>query len=300
MPDWVADLNEAVAAGPAAMVSILATEGSTPREAGVRMIVGADRVWGTIGGGNLEFQAIAQARAALARRPGAWRVQDYPLGPLLGQCCGGRVRLLVEHLDPARLDWTRDARNGRLLVSRLLDDAVERSVRDDGSPARPPARGPAIEAGCVVVERIGPPQAPLLIFGAGHVGKAIARAATGLPFALAWFDSRPDVAGPVCLAQDELLALARQAGPEAAILILTHDHALDYQLVRAALEGSAGFVGLIGSRTKRARFASRLRKDAPNADTACLVCPIGLPSIAGKAPEVIAISTLAQLLSLRS
>jgi xanthine dehydrogenase accessory factor len=300
MPDWVADLNEAVAAGPAAMVSILATEGSTPREAGVRMIVGADRVWGTIGGGNLEFQAIAQARAALARRPGAWRVQDYPLGPLLGQCCGGRVRLLVEHLDPARLDWTRDARNGRLLVSRLLDDAVERSVRDDGSPARPPARGPAIEAGCVVVERIGPPQAPLLIFGAGHVGKAIARAATGLPFALAWFDSRPEVAGPVCLAQDELLALARQAGPEAAILILTHDHALDYQLVRAALEGSAGFIGLIGSRTKRARFASRLRRDAPDADTTRIVCPIGLPSIVGKEPEVIAISALAQLLSLRS
>ena len=300
MSDWVAYLKEAVAAGPAAMISILATEGSTPREAGVRMIVGADRVWGTIGGGNLEFQAIAQARAALALPPGAWRVQDYPLGPLLGQCCGGRVRLLVEHLDPAGLAWTGDARDGRLLVSHFLPGAVERSVRDDGSADRPPARGQSIEAGGVILERIGPPRSPLLVFGAGHVGTAIAKAATGLPFTLAWFDSRPDAAGPVCLASDDLLALARQAAPEAAILIFTHDHALDYQLVQAALEGSARFIGLIGSRTKRARFVSRLRRDAPDADATRIVCPIGLPSIAGKEPEVIAISTLAQLLSLRA
>src|SRR3954467_8756703 len=99
MADWVTQAGQALQRGPAALVTILATEGSAPRGPGARMVVTSTGLAGTIGGGALEHQAMAQARAILAHPPGSWRVQDYPLGPLLGQCCGGRVRLLVERLD---------------------------------------------------------------------------------------------------------------------------------------------------------------------------------------------------------
>ena len=99
MADWTSHARDALRQGPAALVTILATEGSAPRGPGARMVVTGAGLAGTIGGGALEHQAMAQARAILALAPGSWRVQDYPLGPLLGQCCGGRVRLLVERLD---------------------------------------------------------------------------------------------------------------------------------------------------------------------------------------------------------
>src|ERR687890_823564 len=98
MDDWTQHAREALLQGPVALVTILATEGSAPRGPGARMVVTEAGLAGSIGGGALEHQAIAQARAMLALPPGSWRIQDYPLGPLLGQCCGGRVRLLVEHL----------------------------------------------------------------------------------------------------------------------------------------------------------------------------------------------------------
>src|SRR3954467_4871392 len=99
MADWTAQAREALREGPAALVTILATEGSAPRGPGARMIVTEKGLKGSIGGGKLEYQATEQARSILAHPPGSWRVQDYPLGPLLGQCCGGRVRLLVERLE---------------------------------------------------------------------------------------------------------------------------------------------------------------------------------------------------------
>src|SRR5687768_14560543 len=99
MAEWVRQAREALDQGPAALITILATEGSAPRRAGARMSGTETGLAGTIGGGRLEHQATAQARAILALEPGSWRVQDYPLGPLLGQCCGGKVRLLVERLE---------------------------------------------------------------------------------------------------------------------------------------------------------------------------------------------------------
>jgi len=138
------------------------------------------------------------------------------------------------------------------------------------------------------------------MFGAGHVGKAIAARAEGLPLHLAWYDSRPEAAetpGVVLAEEDSAVACAGSAGRDAAVVILTHDHGLDYRLTAAALAGRARFVGLIGSKTKRARFVSRLAADG--IDAARLTCPIGLPGIEGRQPEVIAIATLAQLLMLR-
>jgi xanthine dehydrogenase accessory factor len=292
MADWTAQACAALQQGPAALVTILATEGSAPRGPGARMVVTETGLAGTIGGGALEHQALEQARAILAHSPGSWRVQDYPLGPLLGQCCGGRVRLLVEHL--------ADVPEGDGPYEVQLSETVRRST----AVARPvtlPARGPKPEAGARFVEPDEGDRLPVLMFGAGHVGKAIAMRAEGLPLHLAWYDSRPETAGTpgVVLADEEsMTACAGSADAEAAVVILTHDHGLDYALTAAALASPARFVGLIGSETKRARFLSRFDKDG--IDHARLTCPIGLAGLKGKEPETIAIATLAQLLSLRS
>lgn len=307
MSDWTSHAREALEQGPAALVTILATEGSAPRGPGARMVVTQAGLAGTIGGGALEHQAATQARAILAHPPGSWRVQDYPLGPLLGQCCGGRVRLMVE-----RLESVPDG-EGPFEVS--LSDRVERGLFPGES--RGPvtdsdldpglrrgtigARGPLPAAGARFVEPAETDLLPVTMFGAGHVGRAIAARAQGLPLHFAWHDSRPEAAetaGVVLADEAAMVACAGQASEGAAVVILTHDHALDYRLTAAALGSRARFVGLIGSRTKRARFLSRLAADG--VDTARLTCPIGLLGIHGKEPEVIAIATLAQLLTLRS
>ena len=300
LEDWRAAALAALARGAVAKVSILAVAGSTPREACTHMLVTADEIIGTIGGGNLEFQAVAQARAVLGHPRGTWRVQDYPLGPLLGQCCGGRVRLLVEHLDDHDTAWLRaPAPPGARLVSQFESGRISRHVAPPGESTPLTAQGPSPVAGTQIIEPLTPPAYPVLLFGAGHVGQAISRACVGLPLALSWFDSRPELAGQPGLAilpEPELLAQAARAPASSAVLILTHDHGLDYRLAAAALGGAAGFVGMIGSKTKRARFASRLT--AAGGAAARLVCPIGLPGINGKEPAVIAIAVAAQLLML--
>jgi xanthine dehydrogenase accessory factor len=304
--DWKAQAREALLQGPAALVTILATEGSAPRGPGTRMVVTERGLAGTIGGGALEHQAAAQARALLGHPPGSWRVQDYPLGPLLGQCCGGRVRLLVERLD--------EIPDGEGPFEITLSDRVERQpLPGEGrgpDPCSAPlgpglrrgtigARGPLPATGTRFVEPADGDRLPVLMFGAGHVGKAIAMRAEGLPLRLGWYDSRPEAAETpgVMLADEEAMAAcAGSAGSDTAVVILTHDHGLDYRLTAAALASEALYVGLIGSETKRARFLSRLAKDG--VDATRLTCPIGLPGPRGKEPEVIAIATLAQLLML--
>ncbi len=302
MMDWLEQLPRLAAQGPVAMVSVLATEGSAPRGAGTRMLVTADGEHGTIGGGALEFRAVEQARAVLAHAAGTWRVQDYPLGPLLGQCCGGRVRLLIEHVDPDALGWLDEAAEGRVLVSQLRPGAVERQV-SDGPAMALSARGDRPREGSRLAEVIGAVRRPLYLFGAGHVGLAIARHADGLPLRLAWFDTRPvfaSVAGVAVVPESGIAQCVAEAPDEAALVILTHDHALDYTLTRAALmRPPLAFTGLIGSQTKRARFMARLEREGVSADArARLTCPIGLPGVTGKEPDVIAVALLAQLLQL--
>jgi xanthine dehydrogenase accessory factor len=252
------------------------------------MVVTGDGLRGTIGGGALEWRVIQQARAILALPPGSWRVQDYPLGPLLGQCCGGRVRVLLERLDAGAIQWIQDFQQGEAIVARLGTDAITRRHAGTKKPE-----------GKEFLEPIETTGFPLILFGAGHVGRAIADRIPGLPLQLAWFDSREDAAdwpGVLHAQEAEMVGCARTAPADAAILIVTHDHGLDYRLTAAALEGHAGFVGLIGSATKRARFLSRLSKE--DIDASRLTCPIGLPGVTGKEPAVIAIAALAQILSL--
>jgi xanthine dehydrogenase accessory factor len=303
MIDWLARLRDVPAHQPAGMISILASEGSSPRGAGTRMLVTAEKLYGTIGGGQLEFRAVEQARAILAHPPGTWRVQDYPLGPLLGQCCGGRVRVLIEHLDPATLGWVADAAEERVLVSKLLPGAIARHIENDVLPTPLAARGDRPREGAWFAEIIGQYRRPLYLFGAGHVGQAIARHAENLPFRLAWFDTRPvfeTIRGVAIVAESSIDQCVAEAPDDAAIVILTHDHAIDYRLTRAALGREAvAFVGLIGSATKRARFFGRLERDGLSAEARDrLSCPIGVAGVVGKEPDVIAIATLAQLLQL--
>jgi len=293
MADWTVLAREALQQGPAALVTILATEGSAPRGPGARMVVTKTGFKGTIGGGALEHQSMAQARAILALEPGSWRVQDYPLGPLLGQCCGGRVRLLVEHLESVP--------DGEGPFEVTLSDHVERRLPQAERPGTMEARGPLPTAGARFLEPVETDCLPVFLFGAGHVGRAIVERAAGLPLAIAWYDSRREMAenSRVVLADEAAMVAQAAATPEgSAVVILTHDHGLDYRLVAAALVSRAGFVGLIGSKTKRARFLSRLAGDG--VDAARLTCPIGLPDIDGREPEVIAIATLAQLLMLKN
>jgi xanthine dehydrogenase accessory factor len=303
MIDWQTWLRDIAGREPAALVSIVASEGSTPRGVGTRMVVTSVRQFGSIGGGKLEFCAIEQARALLGHATGTWRVQDYPLGPLLGQCCGGRVRLLLEHIDADRLEWLGDAAEGCVLFSTLLPDRVERHVSKEAVPvshAPPPARP---EAGFRFAEILGQYQRPVWLFGAGHVGQAIARHAENLPLRLAWFDTRPvfeSITGVMIVPETGLEQCIAEAPDDAAILILTHDHGLDYRLTKAALERDAtAYVGLIGSATKRARFHGRLDREGIGPERReQLTCPIGLPHIRGREPDVIAVSTIAQLLQL--
>ncbi|MEC3909782.1 xanthine dehydrogenase accessory protein XdhC [Sphingobium sp. CR2-8] len=305
MSEWLDWLRATVGKKSGALVSIVASEGSAPRGAGTRMLVTDDALYGTIGGGQLEYRAVEQARAILAHPPGHWRVQDYPLGPLLGQCCGGRVRLLIEHLDPATMDWLADAADERILVSTFMPDRVERYVNDHALPSSLSARGDRPRAGDSLAEIIGQHCRPVYLFGAGHVGQAIARHAVNLPLRLSWFDTRPvfeTIEGVAVVPELAIEHCVADAPEDAAILILTHDHGLDYRLTLAALVRSpCAFIGLIGSATKGARFHARLAKDGVDAQTrGRLTSPIGVPGVMGKEPDVIAIAVLAQLLQLRA
>ena len=317
MTDWPRVALARLATGePAALVTLLAVEGSTPRDAGTKMLVWPGGQAGTIGGGALEHQASDQARRMIAQGPASRvAIQDYPLGPFLAQCCGGRVRLMIERLDARDAGWLADAdRYWRAeepfaIHSRLDGASLTKSIGPvgggadgsivtiNGDPARAKGERPAV--GALIIERSAPPRPVVLLFGAGHVGRAVHRALEPLPFRVFWSDCREETAevpGVVVLPPD---AQTEIAGDGAAYtLVLTHDHALDYALVSAALAGeSDGYLGLIGSRTKAAKFFSRLKADGFS-DKALerLTCPIGIQELKSKAPEIIAVSVAADLL----
>jgi xanthine dehydrogenase accessory factor len=295
------------------MATVVGAQGSTPREIGARMLVWPDRFTGTIGGGSLERQALDQARKLLGQDARSHALQDYPLGPMLGQCCGGRVRLLVERIDAESLAWLADAARACAegqpfrLQADIEGPRLQRSVQAAAGqdPADNSPRIPIAEVR-TLSEAIAPAKPRLAIFGAGHIGQAVARAFAPLPFHLEWLasreDLRPEAGGTqaTILDEDELEAYIEAAPAGTLFAIFTHSHDLDYRLTRAALRrGDFGYLGLIGSHTKRVRFERRLRDDgATDADLARLVCPIGIPSLKSKAPAVIAVALAAELLAL--
>jgi xanthine dehydrogenase accessory factor len=308
MAEWIREALAAARAGEAlAMVTVVGAQGSTPREIGARMLVRPDGFSGTIGGGSLERQALDQARRLLAQGERRYALQDYPLGPLLGQCCGGHVRLLVERVDRESLAWLEPAAERRdpfALTTRFESGAMQREVE----PAVHPADGPRtpIPEVRILSEAVRPTPPRLVIFGAGHIGQAVARAFAPLNFHLDWLasrdDLRPEASGTraTILTEDELEVAVEAAPDNTLFAIFTHSHELDYRLTRAALrKGRFRYLGLIGSATKRARFERRLRDDGvPEAALARLTCPIGIPQLKSKAPSVIAVGLAAQVLQL--
>ncbi len=252
-----------------AIVAVESAQGSTPREAGALMVVTADSAAGTIGGGRLEWDAIASARNMLfeqsktrAKIPGFFL--DIPLGPEIGQCCGGRVRLSIRRGDAAAVE------------------ALEMEERAAAS-SRPTVQ----------------------IYGAGHVGRALALALVPLPLRVVLADVRPE---ELALATDQriervlatsLTDLAAGAPEGAAHVVMTHSHALDSLIAAAVLEaGRHRYLGLIGSQTKKALFFKGFRAlgIAPAA-MAAIACPIGGAQVRDKRPSVIAALAAAEIVT---
>ena len=290
------------AEGSAALITLAETAGSAPREAGARMVVRpSGGFYGTIGGGELEFEAVEAARAALAAGRGPAQRRSVALGPELGQCCGGRVVWRVETFDPrdlAALAPLRAAeRQGPFaaLTRISADGRIERRLGD--------AAGEGEQR-----EAFGEARTPVYLFGAGHVGRALALALAPLPFAVRWIDPRPGEFPKLAPANATMVAAAdppaelAHAPDGAFVLAITHSHPLDLAVVAEALrQDRFAYVGMIGSTTKRARFVSQLRAagiEEPR--VARLVCPIGVAGIVGKEPAVIAVAVAAQLLMARA
>ena len=297
--------------GAAALVTLAQAQGSSPREVGARMVVAPGGAFtGTIGGGALEWGALAEAQALLARREGpAVARLDRALGPYLGQCCGGRVLLTIERFgvsDRGSIAPLAEAEQDGVLTTigtvgndgRLLRRAAD--THSSGSAYD-------VQADGSVIERFGEEPSAFYLFGAGHVGRALVTALAPLPFALTWMDTRPGAIPEMfppnvtAIRDGDPVELLARAPDGAFVAVMTHSHALDLDLVIAALRANRfGYVGLIGSATKRARFTSAMQKMGMGADVVDkLVCPIGLTKIKDKAPAAIAASVAAQVLMAR-
>jgi len=264
--------------GDAVLISVHAARGSVPREVGAWMAVLPEATLGSIGGGRLEWDAIAHARTLLApasggpgpaspMAPSAPALRRYLLGPNLGQCCGGEVHLQYERLGPGHVAALR--------------------------------------------QRLQKAQAPVVLFGAGHVGHALVRLLQTLDWPMIWVDSRDsifptDLPETVqCEHSEPVQGAVAQLPANSRVLVMSFSHAEDLDIVAACLarqrqQADLPFIGLIGSKTKWATFRSRLRaRGYSEAELDHITCPIGLAGIADKRPEAIAIAVAAQLLLLQ-
>ncbi|WP_181706835.1 xanthine dehydrogenase accessory protein XdhC [Chthonobacter rhizosphaerae] len=303
-----ATLAKVLAAEPAvALVTVVGARGSTPREAGARMVVtAAGAISGTIGGGRLELEAVDAARALASAGRDTAILRRFALGPALGQCCGGHVTLAIEAITAAHRPEIEalsagEAAGGLVTAARFTEgQGVRRAIVGHG-PASPTAR---LADDGTLHEVFGERRRPVYLFGAGHVGRAVVLALAPLPFRVLWVDERADMfpaamprtAEPVVTDRPEVVAAAMEEG--AFALVMTHDHGVDLAIMHAALRARRhAFLGLIGSATKRARFESRLQAlGLPAAEARAFRCPIGVSGITSKEPALIAAAVAAELL----
>ncbi|MFC4626047.1 xanthine dehydrogenase accessory protein XdhC [Daeguia caeni] len=243
------------------LVEVVAVQGSAPRDVGTWMLVARDRIFRTIGGGQLEFLAIDHARTMLAGEVAG--EMTILLGPEIGQCCGGKVRLQFSHVD---------AEKAAALAAR-----IEREIA-----ARP----------CVYV------------FGAGHVGNALAKALSLTPMRTILVDTREAelAAAEIDGIDKHHVAMpenvVRHAPANSSFIVLTHDHALDFLIAAEALRrGDAAYVGMIGSKTKRATFRHWLQREMGLELPEHFACPVGSAVVKDKRPEIIAALATAEIIS---
>jgi xanthine dehydrogenase accessory factor len=325
--DWLTALDTLAPLAPrntpAVLVTVAAIAGSTPRETGAKMLVTEVAQFDTIGGGHLEMRACDIARGMLADPACApRRVERFPLGPSLGQCCGGVVHLAFERIGPqdracyaALAKRWRERQDSWRLVA--LDTTLPPALMDRegiciagiATPAQFDRNLPCHllkdEQGRQwLVDPCLAYRPHLVLFGAGHVGAAIVRALADLPCHVTWVDERDEMFPAMVPANvqieitDTPEAVVDAVAADASFLVMTHSHALDQRLAEVILKREdAGWFGLIGSATKRVQFERRLReRGIPDERLEWMTCPIGLPGIEGKAPAVIAASVCAQLL----
>jgi xanthine dehydrogenase accessory factor len=329
---WAVQLADLLGRERCVLVTLDLIVGSAPRESGCRMIVTADDALGSIGGGSLEFEATAYARELLAQSGSPLQEhRPYALGPALNQCCGGAVTLLFERFEagvpPSWLLALADgaASQREMVLASAIDRAepfksliTQAAGGDRSVPEEVTARGRELlqgvsEAGIETLETaegtwwlelISTQQNPLVLFGAGHVGQAVARYLEDLPFNVKWVDGRPGVfpdrlrSNIKPIQSDDALAEVSKAPRGSIFVVMTHSHQLDEDICFEVLSrGDFAWLGLIGSVTKRRRFVQRLAKRGiSESDLARLVCPVGLGGIKGKQPATIALSLVAQLM----
>ena len=277
------------------LATVTATKGSSPRNAGARMLITLKESWGTIGGGAVEFDIMARARKMLANGDNGWERQHltFALGPDMGQCCGGQMSILLEKFG------NKQESDLRALSAAVTCKTILSHPLGSGPPlsVEPISRVPAFSA------PITPPLTPLFIYGAGHVSRALLPRLDGLGFEIFLVDI-DDERYPVDLGDkaQKLLAkapeaIASHAPLGAAHLVMTHSHSLDEAICLELLtRGGFAFLGLIGSKSKRARFKKRLlAAGVSESMLELLVCPIGIDEITGKSPSYVALSIAAQL-----
>jgi xanthine dehydrogenase accessory factor len=333
MSDWLQELRKLQAAGEDCVrVTVMDVRGSAPREIGATMLVTAEDLRGSIGGGRLEHEC-ARLAAERLRSPGHGPARmTFPLGAAMGQCCGGVVDVLFEYLPAAgsgpiveALQCFRSRTPAVLVTSIGASGEVSRSLvtgaacegdePDDATmaEARRILRG-GIPATCLrdadtrtLLEPIAETSFHLALFGAGHVGSALVSILASLDCRLRWIDGRRDIFpetvpdNVTCVESEDPAREALAMPPGAYWLVMTHSHALDYEICEQILaRDDFAWCGLIGSRSKRRRFEKRLRAQGMSeARIDSLVCPIGIPGLDGKKPAEIAVSAAAQLLQIR-
>ncbi len=328
MNEWIDELADISAAGePAVLVTVAGIRGSAPREIGAKMIVTRTETFGTIGGGQLEYQSTRIAVGMLDAEQLALR--SFPLGSSMGQCCGGVVEILFEPIAGGMPAWLRDL--GALHGQR--EPAIIATRISRSAPAKFVVTADAVfgedeaDADNAMVERsrdiltgdrsaqrnvqefyepIVMPDLNIAVFGAGHVGSAVVAALSRLDCNIRWVDNRRNifrnVPGNVRVVESAEPALEVAALPPGSYyLVMTHSHALDFDIVDRILgRGDARYCGLIGSKSKRRRFEKRYRQQGMSQEVLdSLVCPIGVDGINGKKPAEIAVAVAAEILRLR-
>lgn len=347
MINWVKQLSRSVGENEkVVLVTVISTKGSTPREAGTKMIVSTSRIEGTIGGGNLEYQCIDIARQRLLTDSGkSWKryTHRFPLGASLGQCCGGLANVLFETIESTDAGWIQelethsDQNANTVLITPLDKDHSEKrlfsknylstneALKSEFAQKRnlivrkllnqehsaEPATTTVFTSGeqqeSYLAELIVPNDFHIMLFGAGHVGKALVNVLSGLDCTISWVDNREEQF-PDRIPNNTIKRL--EEDPEDALdtvpkntyfIVMTHCHQLDERICTHILRrNDFGYCGLIGSESKRRKFEKRLLAKGISLNALNhLTCPIGISGISGKKPGEIAIAISAQILQLR-
>lgn len=295
------------------LVTVGQVRGSSPRETGAKMLVSASNVIGTIGGGNMEFQAIEHARNLLEKRSQTKvEVLTMPLIPSFDQCCGGVVELIFETVIQNQAEWIGELeQHWQTQTAACLTTGTKNTAKTIKPLAKHPEHLEPVQwqaHNASLIEWVYDTRLPIYLFGGGHVAQALLNQCQHLPVTVTCIDSRPEMTPPIhtdnieFIRSDDWPYLLQAAPDHACFLVMTHSHQLDYDITHAILERNRHrFFGLIGSATKKRRFTQLLKKNGISPQQLqTMTCPIGLPSITGKSPQTIAISVIAQIFEMQS